>query len=179
MPVFDLNKYQDDDKLKDNAVAATNDQLQQQSQQETNTNANNDIEEAGVIISGPLSKVYAEALHKVFEGSKVAAIESTSQMAGMILYMGGKLAGGEIESQPAVVYVDDGKNMDENTNQSFDGLRLALDQKGRKYVVFENLDGSLNNKTGLVVEHAIKYADKVFYSREAFMNFIKPNKDEE
>lgn len=118
-----------------------------------------------VVMQGPLSTIYTDALNQVY------AQESQANDAVTLINTIQKDQG----PQPDLyVYVSDANLLDNSSvTEVFDNLRLALDnRKGNSVVVLES-NGRVSKKLSLVDNYARSQGAKVVYSRKAALETIQ------
>lgn len=118
-----------------------------------------------VVMQGPLSTIYTDALNQVY------AQESQANDAVTLINTIQKDQG----PQPDLyVYVSDSALLDSaSVTEVFDNLRLALDnRKGNSVVVLES-NGRVSKKLSLVDNYARSQGAKVVYSRKAALEAIQ------
>lgn len=157
MPTLDINKY---DNTKTNPETSPEPLQSSETLQEG---------QGMVTLSGPLSKVYAEALIEVMGENTTALSTETNQIESQaILLVDDKTP----EPINAIVYVTDHEKIRENPSETFSQLRIALDaQAKKKYVVLES-QNSISSVEGLIHEYAVENCHRVFYSRESFLRHM-------
>mgnify|MGYP001768592788 CR=1 FL=1 len=165
MPVFDLNKYQEPQRAAPVEKAPEESKVDSQKTEDQ------------IEFRGPISNIYAEALYKTIPKVDVVSLESN---ATEIVAIKAFRKDDEPREDP-VVYVNTDDNIEQNPNESFDQLRLALDStKGthkKRYVVLEGLDHHIGSRTALMVEYAQEHATHVFFDRNKFLRFVRNRYD--
>lgn len=118
-----------------------------------------------VVMQGPLSTIYTDALNKVYaqESQAIDAVTLVNSAQ-------------QIETTPPdlYVYVSDVKQIENSgVTEVFNNLRLALDNRsGNKVVVLES-NGAVSSKMSLIDNYARSQGAKVVYSRSVALNTIK------
>lgn len=169
MPVFDLNKYQEPQQPA--PVEKTPEPTEPKQDTPVPT-------EEQVVLRGPLSNIYAEALSKTIPKVDMVSMEMNPvEMAVIKAYR----KEGDEEREDPVVYISTDEMIQRDPNTSLDQLRIALDASKtpgkRRYVVLEGLDKHIGSKTALIVEYAMENATRVFYDRKKFLDFMKARYD--
>ena len=166
MSKLDLDSYTEQtiDGADNTPIPPVQEQVKEKEAEETT-----DSKEKTVLLEGPLSQVYAKALIEVMGNSIQYVGEANSVEATAIMMMS------KDESIPddAVIYAVDQTTIDRDAAAVYDGLRVALDKReGKKYVVLESKQ-VISKSMSLITDFAREKADRVFYSRESFLKFIK------
>lgn len=118
-----------------------------------------------VVMQGPLSTIYTDALNKVYaqESQAIDAVTlvSNAQQA-------------ETQASDLYVYVSDAETINNSrVAEVFDNLRLALDnRKGNAVVVLES-NGVVSQKLSLIDNFARSQGARVVYSRKVGIETIK------
>lgn len=123
-----------------------------------------------ITIMGSLSSVFAEALNKVLANKEIIANEGIFTQISEDIYKSTI----NIGSGPVTVYTIDKNQINQDPIKVFDKLNIALGQKNNteRYLVIENLDFKINDRVGIILEHAISNSDMVFYSKKAFVDYF-------
>ena len=118
-----------------------------------------------VVMQGPLSTIYTDALNKVYaqESQAIDAVTLVSNVQQA-----------EAPRPDLYVYVSDAQTINNSrVAEVFDNLRLALDnRKGNAVVVLES-NGVVSQKLSLVDNFARSQGAKVVYSRKVGIETIK------
>lgn len=118
-----------------------------------------------VVVEGPLSKIYTDALNAVYAQESQAndAIVAAQYLSNV-----------QTRQPDVYVYASDVKSLDSgNINQEFESLRLALDsRKGGANVVVLESNGQVTKRLALLDNYARQKGSKVVYSRKAAMEAI-------
>lgn len=118
-----------------------------------------------VVMQGPLSTIYTDALNKVYaqESQAIDAVTLVSNVQQA-----------EAPRSDLYVYVSDAQTINNSrVAEVFDNLRLALDnRKGNAVVVLES-NGVVSQKLSLVDNFARSQGAKVVYSRKVGIETIK------
>lgn len=133
-----------------------------------NTPVQGEGKEAGektVVMTGPLSKIYSEALNMVYSkesamthhANKLTAVDEDSNV-----------------QSDAYVYITDGDNMDgEELVGASDKLKVALDSKKYKDVLLAVECNTVNNKAVLLYDMATSMGAKVVFTKGTGLEKIK------
>lgn len=162
MSTFRLDKYEDTNKASD--TPASPEPVDVGATQPENNGVNVDASKAEITISGPLSSVYANALRQVLaekavEVEEVENVSTESVMAQLSTIL--NIPTKQVKPESTVIYVEDAGKVDAD---SYDKLRLALDQRGKKIVVFENFKHHITPRVGLLERMAVESGATVMYS---------------
>ena len=125
-----------------------------------------------VVMDGPLSRVYTEALNLAY--AKEAA-SASGQTDIKILFDEDIEAQDEENRKALYVYCCDGEQLDmSDTVQATDKLRLALDSgKYKKVLMAMEASKGISNSAGLLDEYARRNGVQVLFKRSTALESIK------
>lgn len=133
--------------------------------------ASEKIEEKTIVLDGPLSHIYTQALNAVYANE---AINMLTQMAVNDEDAYGKKDETNIHGKELYVYCCDGDKLDsEELVNATNKLRIALDKKEYKHVLVSVECMNSNTKIALLDEFSSSLGIKVIYSRNNTIDNIK------
>ena len=167
MAAFDINKYQNTNIVPDKE-GSNDDRLHEG--EEIKQSSDSDTENT-ILLMGPLTQIFADALQKVLKRPHIVSTENVQdQISELIRYRAPPS-----DKKGMVIYVTDRDHLDKDVIGEFDNLRSAMDQKdvSRRYVIAEGFKLGITGKSGIVLKFAREHADRLFYSRDEFLEHLK------